>query len=66
MVISCVHPTTETQELVAVYTLDNQSETTGLSHHELKNFLKVTFAEFSYSFEIFGHRNHTFDPKWQN
>ena len=41
VVISCVHPTTETQELVAVYTLDNQSETMGLSHHELKNFLKV-------------------------
>ncbi|EXB48722.1 AMP-binding protein [Acinetobacter sp. 1000160] len=41
VVISCVHPTTETQELVAVYTLDNKSETTGLSHHELKNFLKV-------------------------
>lgn len=41
VVISCVHPTTETQELVAVYTLDNQSENTGLSHHELKNFLTV-------------------------
>ncbi|CAA0186134.1 acinetobactin non-ribosomal peptide synthetase subunit BasA [Acinetobacter baumannii] len=41
VVISCVHPTTETQELVAVYTLENKYKTTRLNSPELKNFLKV-------------------------
>ncbi|EHU2106149.1 acinetobactin non-ribosomal peptide synthetase subunit BasA [Acinetobacter baumannii] len=41
VVISCVHPTTETQELVAVYTLENKYKTTRLNTPELKNFLKV-------------------------
>ncbi|MFI7851637.1 acinetobactin non-ribosomal peptide synthetase subunit BasA [Acinetobacter baumannii] len=41
VVISCVHPTTETQELVAVYTLENKYKTTRLNSPELKNFLKI-------------------------
>ncbi|MEN8974380.1 acinetobactin non-ribosomal peptide synthetase subunit BasA [Acinetobacter baumannii] len=41
VVVSCVHPTTETQELVAVYTLENKYKTTRLNSPELKNFLKV-------------------------
>ncbi|EOH6037383.1 acinetobactin non-ribosomal peptide synthetase subunit BasA [Acinetobacter baumannii] len=41
VVISCVHPTTETQELVAVYTLENKYKTTRLNTPELKNFLKI-------------------------
>ncbi|HCA5721446.1 TPA: acinetobactin non-ribosomal peptide synthetase subunit BasA [Acinetobacter baumannii] len=41
VVVSCVHPTTETQELVAVYTLENKYKTTRLNTPELKNFLKV-------------------------
>ncbi|MFL1540478.1 acinetobactin non-ribosomal peptide synthetase subunit BasA [Acinetobacter baumannii] len=41
VVVSCVHPTTETQELVAVYTLENKYKTTRLNTPELKNFLKI-------------------------
>ncbi|MFW2059655.1 acinetobactin non-ribosomal peptide synthetase subunit BasA [Acinetobacter baumannii] len=41
VVVSCVHPTTETQELVAVYTLENKYKTTRLNSPELKNFLKI-------------------------
>ena len=41
VIVSCVHPTTETQELVAVYTLENKYKTTRLNSPELKNFLKV-------------------------
>ncbi|EJB8479090.1 acinetobactin non-ribosomal peptide synthetase subunit BasA [Acinetobacter baumannii] len=41
VVISCVHPTTETQELAAVYTLENKYKTTRLNSPELKNFLKI-------------------------
>ncbi len=41
VVISCVHTTTETQELVAVYTLENKYKTTRLNSPELKNFLKI-------------------------
>lgn len=41
VVVSCIHPTTETQELVAVYTLENKYKTTRLNSPELKNFLKV-------------------------
>lgn len=41
VVVSCVHPTTETQELVAVYNLENKYKTTRLNSPELKNFLKV-------------------------
>ncbi|MDV7387209.1 acinetobactin non-ribosomal peptide synthetase subunit BasA [Acinetobacter baumannii] len=41
VVVSCVHPTTETQELVTVYTLENKYKTTRLNSPELKNFLKI-------------------------
>ncbi|WP_447510749.1 AMP-binding protein [Acinetobacter geminorum] len=41
VIVSCVHPTTETQELAAVYTLENKYKTTRLNSPELKNFLKV-------------------------
>ncbi|MFL0034645.1 acinetobactin non-ribosomal peptide synthetase subunit BasA [Acinetobacter baumannii] len=41
VVVSCVHPTTETQELVAVYTLENKYKTTRLNSPELKSFLKI-------------------------
>ncbi|MFL1509538.1 acinetobactin non-ribosomal peptide synthetase subunit BasA [Acinetobacter baumannii] len=41
VVVSCLHPTTETQELVAVYTLENKYKTTRLNSPELKNFLKI-------------------------
>ncbi|WP_269511595.1 acinetobactin non-ribosomal peptide synthetase subunit BasA [Acinetobacter baumannii] len=41
VVVSCVHPTTETQELVAVFTLENKYKTTRLNSPELKNFLKI-------------------------
>ncbi|HFX6473796.1 acinetobactin non-ribosomal peptide synthetase subunit BasA [Acinetobacter baumannii] len=41
VVVSCVHPTTEIQELVAVYTLENKYKTTRLNSPELKNFLKI-------------------------
>lgn len=41
VVVGCTHPTTETQELVAIYTLADRNNSTELNGLELKRFLKA-------------------------
>ncbi|WP_445115285.1 AMP-binding protein [Acinetobacter sp. WZC-1] len=41
VVVGCTHPTTETQELVAIYTIVDRDNTAELNGLELKRFLKA-------------------------
>lgn len=41
VVVGCMHPTTETHELVTIYTIEHRHKTAEFNLSELKNFLKT-------------------------